>query len=42
VTDRHVPDGQVARHLVVVVRGALDARAIESDGRELLDAEEVG
>src|SRR5439155_16888168 len=34
---RHVPDRQVARHLVVVVRRALDAGAIERDGRELLD-----
>src|SRR5205823_14519101 len=39
---RHVPNGQVARHLVVVVRRALDAGALERDGRELLDVQEVG
>ena len=37
----YVPDGEVARHLVVVVRRALDAGTPESDGRELLDVQEV-
>src|SRR5947208_11996480 len=38
---RHVSDRQLPCHLVLVVRGALDARALEMDGRKLLDVQEV-
>src|SRR5438067_1336455 len=34
---RQVPDREVARHLVLIVSRALDARALERDGLELLD-----